>query len=219
MFPIILVDDSREDLELAERVFRDANIVNRIYRVNGGEACINFLQQRYGPDAAENVTLTDTLPGLVEFVSATQDSGPALACTPPPVGSSGTLTCTAASFPAGATAVFTLVVHIPAGVQSGTENQNTVIVESSSDPNDENDSGTAVTVVSTVDVSIDKTGPASVTAGDNVTYAITVSNSGPDPAFSVAFTDVLPAGSTFVSFVRNNGPVGSCLQGAGTLQC
>jgi uncharacterized repeat protein (TIGR01451 family) len=185
----------------------DTNITYTITLVNGG------------PDAAENVTLTDVLSGSVEFVSAMQNSGPDLSCTLPPVNSSDSLTCTAASFPAGATAVFTLVVHIPSSVQQGTDLQNTFLVQSSNDPNDENNSGTIVTVVATVDASIDKSGPSTVTAGDNVPYTITVSNSGPAPAYGVAFTDVLPAGSTFVSFVQNSGPAASCVQATGTVQC
>ena len=39
-----------------------------------------------------------------------------------------------------------------------------------------------------------------------VTYTITVTNSGPDPASTVAFTDTLPADTTFVSFIQNSGP-------------
>ena len=50
MFPILIVDDMREDLELAERVFRDANIVNPIYRLNSGAACVEFLGKHYGPE-------------------------------------------------------------------------------------------------------------------------------------------------------------------------
>ena len=51
MFPILIVDDLREDLELAERVFRDANIVNPVYRVNSGEGCVEFLRKHYGAEA------------------------------------------------------------------------------------------------------------------------------------------------------------------------
>src|SRR5688572_28400725 len=50
MFPIVIVDDSREDQELAERVFREANIVNPVFRFSMGGECVEFLRQRYGPE-------------------------------------------------------------------------------------------------------------------------------------------------------------------------
>ncbi len=49
------------------------------------------------------------------------------------------------------------------------------------------------------DLSIAKTGPASVTPGSNVTYTITVTNNGPSQATGVAVSDPTPANLTFVS--------------------
>lgn len=51
MFPIIIVDDSRQDLELAERVFVHANIVNPIHLLASGVACIDFLRKRHAETA------------------------------------------------------------------------------------------------------------------------------------------------------------------------
>ena len=49
------------------------------------------------------------------------------------------------------------------------------------------------------DLSIAKTAAASVDAGANLTYTLTVSNAGPDTASNVSVTDVLPGNVTFVS--------------------
>ncbi len=50
------------------------------------------------------------------------------------------------------------------------------------------------------DLSITKTdSPDPVTAGNNLTYTITVTNNGPDAASTVSWSDTLPAGTTFVS--------------------
>ena len=83
-----------------------------------------------GPSAAENVLFSDNLPAPLTFVSFVQTSGPHMSC--------GTSTCTLASFPAGATATFTLTGHVPAGTPTGTEIANTATVTSDNDPLDEN---------------------------------------------------------------------------------
>ena len=57
-----------------------------------------------------------------------------------------------------------------------------------------------VCVAPTADLSVTKTAsPDPVTTGDDLTYTITVTNNGPDPATSVVVTDNLPAETTFVS--------------------
>ena len=67
------------------------------------------------------------------------------------------------------------------------------------------------------DLSITKTdSPDPVTAGTNLTYTITVTNSGPDPAANASWTDTLPAGTTFVSLPAVAG--WSCTTGA-TVTC
>jgi uncharacterized repeat protein (TIGR01451 family) len=48
-------------------------------------------------------------------------------------------------------------------------------------------------------------GPARTERDENVTYTITVTNSGPDTASNVVVTDVLPAGTTFVSATSTQG--------------
>ncbi|MEA2700518.1 MAG: large repetitive protein, partial [Myxococcales bacterium] len=58
-----------------------------------------------GPGAATSVSLDDTIPGDMTVVSVTQTAGPALTCSN---GAGGTVTCTATSFPAGATASLTV---------------------------------------------------------------------------------------------------------------
>jgi uncharacterized repeat protein (TIGR01451 family) len=153
---------------------------------------------------ATNVQLQDTLPGSMTFVSLNQTGGPAMTCV-----GGATISCTSASFVPG-TATFTLVGHIPSGTPPGTTFSNTATVTSTNDPNAENNAATTSLTVSSVDVSVTKTGPATAVAGTNVTYTITIANAGPDTADNVGLTDALPAGTTFVSFAQNNGPVPAC---------
>lgn len=172
-----------------------------------------------GPDEASTVSLDDTLPGTMTFVSIVQNSGPAMSCNE----SGGTVTCTAATFAAGAQATFTLTGHIPAGTPAGTTFENTATVSSENDPNEENNSSATTLIVASADVGVTKSGPGSVSAGTNISYTITVSNSGPDTAFEVTLDDPLPPGTTFVSLTQNNGPVAACavptVGGTGTVSC
>jgi len=55
--------------------------------------------------------------------------------------------------------------------------------------------------------------PDPVTVGDNLTYTITVTNRGPDPATNVVVTDTLPSGVTFVSASPG------CVHSAGVVTC
>jgi len=59
--------------------------------------------------------------------------------------------------------------------------------------------------------------PDPVSAGGNVTYTLSVANSGTTPATGVTLSDTLPAGSTFVSATAPSG--GSCTQSGGVVSC
>jgi large repetitive protein len=164
-----------------------------------------------GPDAAVNVTLTDAVPENTTFVSGTQQTGPAFNCPLPSQGSTGTITCTQASLAAGASATFTFVFHINPGVPPGTPITNTAAVTSSTpDPNPNNNSGSATTNVPAADLRVTKTGTASAQPDTDVTYVVTITNFGPQPAEDATLTDAIPPGMTFVSATQNNGPAFSC---------
>jgi uncharacterized repeat protein (TIGR01451 family) len=173
-----------------------------------------------GPDAAADVTVTDTLPGNLTFNSI-QQSGVMLNCTTPGIGAGGTITCTAASYPAGGSTTITIRADIPA--QAAGEYVNTAVVTSDNDFNDENNVSTTTVIVTAVDVTAVKSGPGSVNAGSNIIYTIVVENAGPDTAFEPTFTDAIPAGTTFVSFTPNSGPPANCTMpspgGGGTIAC
>ncbi|MDT5123532.1 MAG: hypothetical protein QOC96_3014, partial [Acidobacteriota bacterium] len=161
-----------------------------------------------GPDDATNVSLSDPLPDGMTFVSVTQNSGPSWLCSSPSVGTNGTITCTIASLPANTDSTFTLVGHIPPGTPPGTFFSNIAGVSSDNDPNDENNSSTAVTQTPTqdADLLVTKTANTSgVTPGETITYTIQVSNLGPNDATNVALNDVLPSPTTFHSLTSPNG--------------
>lgn len=160
-----------------------------------------------GTDDASSVLLEDTLPGNLTFVSIGQSGSPSLSCLTPAVGSGGTISCSAANFPAGDTVILTLTAHVPAGTASGTVYTNSATVSAeTTDPNTENDVSQATLSVSSVDVSVTKSGPGTAMAGTDISYVLTVSNAGPDIAVDVDLVDTLPSGATFVSLTQDNGP-------------
>jgi uncharacterized repeat protein (TIGR01451 family) len=157
-------------------------------------------------DAATNVVLTDVLPAELLFQSITAPAG--FSCVTPTVGTNGTVTCSAATLPDGASAVFTLVTTVAASATGSVQNSATGS-SSTFDPNSTNNTGTATVVTITplsADVSIVKTTPTtSAKPGENITYTITVSNAGPNAATSVVVSDTLPAGLSFVSATPSQG--------------
>jgi|GEM_PF-375863 len=62
----------------------------------------------------------------------------------------------------------------------------------------------ACTLPST-DMALTAAGPATVTAGTNATYTLTITDNGPSAAQGVVLNDVLPTGSTFVSLTQTAG--------------
>lgn len=177
-----------------------------------------------GPDTSATLSFDDTLPGTMTFVSLVPNSGPVLTCTTPTAGSGGTISCSASNYPSGSSSTFTLTGHIPSGTASGTLYENIATVSSTTeDPVPDNNSSSTSLTTSATSISVDKTGPPTVQAGDTITYTITVTSSGPETANDVQFRDPLPNQTTYVSFTQNNGPAASCTELAvgngGTVDC
>ena len=55
------------------------------------------------------------------------------------------------------------------------------------------------------DLSVEKTAPATIIAGEDITYSITVNNLGPKKGIDVQVEDILPAGLTYVSSTASVG--------------
>jgi uncharacterized repeat protein (TIGR01451 family) len=191
----------------------DSDVAYSITVVNGG------------PDAAEEAALNDVVPAGTTFVSLSQDSGPAFSCTTP-AGTSGPVSCTVATLASGASAAFTLTVHVAPGTPGGSYVTDTATASTTSfDPNSENDTSTTSTLVGPVvnaDMSVSQTPLDGALPGANVTYSVTVANNGPDAA-DATLTDLLPDPTTFVSLAQTTGPAFTCSTPAvgagGTVSC
>ena len=173
-----------------------------------------------GPDTALNVVWTDPLVNLT-FVSLTQNTGPAAVCNTPAVGASGTINCTTGFIGSGGSQQFTLTVNSGNDPSSSRSNTATVTTDSA-DTNAGNNSSTATTTLTaSADLTISKTGPATVSQGGQLSYTITAGHAGGSIATGVSVTDALPPGLNFVSLAS---PAGwSCATPAvganGTITC
>jgi uncharacterized repeat protein (TIGR01451 family) len=102
-----------------------------------------------GPTQAQSVQLSDAVPVGTTFVSASQTSGPTFTLTSPPAGGTGTFTATRATLAVGATAKFTMVVHVAADRANGSTIDNTATIGGVTlDSNASNDSASTSTTVS-----------------------------------------------------------------------
>lgn len=189
----------------------------------GDTATYTVSVQNLGPNDAANVVISDTLPASTTFVSLTPSAG--LSCTTPAVGATGTVTCSSAVLLNGATATFSLVVRLSSGTAAGTIVNNTASVTSgTSELNPADNSATRPSTVATVtDLSVTKTGPATVPPSAPLSYTIVVANNGPSDASTVTLADTLPAGMTFASLTQTAGPLFSCttpaVGGTGAVTC
>jgi uncharacterized repeat protein (TIGR01451 family) len=170
----------------------------------GGAITYTLTIANLGPSPANGATFADTLPGGLTAISATcgGESGGA-ACGGPPSVVGTTVSGTIGALPAGGGVIVTISATAPETAGTLT---NVGTVEPPAgvlDPNDANNTSEVDTNVvigaTSADLAVVKTGPASALPGGQVTYAITVTNQGPDTALAAMLDDPTPAGLTFVS--------------------
>ncbi len=144
---------------------------------------------------ARNVTLSDTLPSEISYVSLSAPSG--WNCSE----SSGKISCSGLDLDVDDTKTLTITVKATSG---GTDIVNTASIATDSEDYNSNPSPSATVDVNLADVVVSQTligglDSSNAAVGSSVTYRIHVSNSGTSPADNVTFGDTLPAGVTFVS--------------------
>jgi uncharacterized repeat protein (TIGR01451 family) len=157
--------------------------------------------------------MTDSLPGGVTFVSATDSSGGTIS------NSGGTVTDNIGTLAGGATDTITIVVT-PGSFLVGMTITNFAAVTTTTTTN----IGTPTTALASTSIagvisgpalSIHKSASTTGTVGHNLTYTVVIANSGTSAATGTTFTDPLPAGLTFVSATDSLG--GTITNTGGTL--
>ena len=147
-----------------------------------------------GAATSGTVTVTDTLPASLSYVSAT---GTGWTC-----GASGqTVTCTRATALAAGASYPAITVTVNVSTTAPTSVTNTGSVSGGGQTNTTNDSSSDLTNINGVaDVTIAKTHTGNFTRGTTGTYTLTVSNAGgAATSGTVTVTDTLPAGFSYSS--------------------
>jgi len=146
-----------------------------------------------GPSLAQAVSVVDTLPAGITFVSA---SG--AACRQNPANLLQ-ITCQVGDLPAGGMATIFLVARVDGMTPPGVLTNTATVTSKTADPCAANNSATAnVTVTRVADVFVMKAAvndPA--IAGDLIRWRVMFGNNGPSTATSVRIEDLLPLGVVF----------------------
>lgn len=133
---------------------------------------------------AYNVVLEDIVPPEITNVTYSRDGGPASYWP-------GTLALD--TLTPGQLVVITITGVFDGSVPGPVVNTATATT-TSFDPNPDNNTARVITpVVIAADLRLEKTGPASIAAGEQITYSILVANDGPDEAVEITVGDTLPA--------------------------
>ncbi len=176
-----------------------------------------------GPLDGIDATMTEVVPANTTFQSIVISGAGAAgwSCSAPAVGATGVINCTDADIPAGApgATTFTVVVQVNGGTATGTQITDTISATSNTnDPVLTNNSATVVTIVgaaNTANLAVTNVAsPNPVIAGNNITYTVVIRNNGPATSSTVAFTEPLPANTSFVSVAATSGTAGWTCSGS-----
>jgi uncharacterized repeat protein (TIGR01451 family) len=172
-----------------------------------------------GPSTATGVSLSDTWPA--GFTRGTVTPGFGVTCAD--VGSGPDFTCDLGSIAPLAMKSVTVTYTVPANTAAGTQTNTVSVTSPTPDPDTaDRTASDSTTVVGRADLAITKSGsPSPVTAGNDLTYTITVTNTSDatngTTATGITVSDSLPANTSFVSVTGNDGFV--CTETAGSISC
>jgi uncharacterized repeat protein (TIGR01451 family) len=173
--------------------------------LTGSQLTYEITVTNAGPDAAEDVEVTDDLPTGLGFVSASHGCSER----------QGTVTCVLGDMAVGADDDVEVTVRANA---TGRLTDLATVSGTVPDPNSFNNQAEETTeVIGRADLSITKHDAQDpVKAGEPITYTLSVHNDGPDDAHDVLLVDTLPHGA---AFERASGPGWICWERSGRVTC
>ena len=164
----------------------------------GGQQSYLIVVANDGPSDAQNVLITDTLPADTTY------SGGDPSCSL----KSGQVVCAIGVLPAAESRSLFINVTVAAHLPAEAQLTNIVTATSPTAATPVTDSVTSSVQQlpgGLVDLSLVKSGPVTTTAGEQLRYTLTITNSGPAAALAVNVLDALPAGVDFVAASSSQG--------------
>jgi len=162
-----------------------------------------------GPASATGVFATNQLPAGMSFVGASASQGQWTF-------NNGTVNCYVGTLGAASSATVSIFVT-PAAAGQFTSLAGAFANEFDPVPGDNIASASTTVVIPKAALSLGVSdSPDPVTVGSNLTYTLSITNSGPQTATGVVVTNVLPAG---VSFASASSSQGQCTFSAGVITC
>lgn len=168
----------------------------------GGSLTYTIEVENAGPSDAQGVAISDPPPAGFTPTAAVSTFG---TCDL-------SVDCSIGTLAAGTTAIITVTGDVDSGVTGSLTNTTDAVTSTTTLVNTGDDVGTAtVATAPAADLTIAKSAsPATIDAGGgNVTFVITVANSGPSDALSTVVTDALPADFVVDSVTPSQGACSS----------
>jgi len=177
-----------------------------------------------GPSDAQNVLMTYALPAGTGFNLIVQTGGPASSTGGPHIGGGGSAVASIPTLPAHTSATYQVYVTVFSNTPAGPLPSTLTVTSPTADTNLANNSVTDTTsaVATRADLRVTDKAPLmivdagstisppvpkpAVIIGQNNTFVIDVTNSGPSDAQNVSWTSAIPTGLAFVSVTQASGP-------------
>ncbi len=163
--------------------------------------------------ATNGVSLVDNVPANTEFVSESSTHG----CTFNTANNA--VNCPPENYASGQVKVYTLKFKVLDTAACGAIIMNYADIQIDDDSFLWSNYVRTDIICPSADLGIVKTGAATVTAGTNVVYTISVTNTGPGTASGVIVNDVIPAGMGYVSSANGANTTGVTCTAGTTIQC
>ncbi|MCU0708535.1 MAG: hypothetical protein MUF23_09605, partial [Pirellula sp.] len=179
-----------------------------------------ILARNDGPSDASTVRVTDNIPDGIRIVSVTSSDTTDTITIPASAQDTNAanpddiiINVGNLAVGAGAQTTITLVGVVLQGTTGNFTNQATITATDTTlnfeDPSTlgNNTDSVVATAPRTVDLAIDKNGPATAISGNTITYTMTATNNGPSDAIGVQVADNIPDGIRVISATLNGSPV------------